>query len=140
MKRKYEQYSSTFKQKVLEKYCPGIIGRGFKSLAKRFKIQGGHKLIMYWYRSWDGNVRSLDHRKKGSRRPCLSNEEVKRHILNSVVSANTAGKSIRYEMVQKDVQKCLNREISLRTIQRYGKEKCGIRSKTTRELTDRDGE
>ena len=44
--------------------------------------------------------------------------EVKRHILNSVVSANTAGKSIRYKMGQKDVQICLNGQISLRIIQR----------------------
>ena len=44
----------------------------------------------------------------------MFNEKVKRHILNAIVSANTTGKYIRYEMVQKDVQKCLNREISLR--------------------------
>ncbi|CAF1522007.1 unnamed protein product, partial [Rotaria sordida] len=37
------------------------------SLAERFKIKGGYRLIMSWYRQWDGTVESLNRKRKGSR-------------------------------------------------------------------------
>ncbi len=46
MVHKYDKYTSHFKHNLLQEYRPGIFGCGFKVLAKRFKIKGGHKLIM----------------------------------------------------------------------------------------------
>ncbi|CAF4386552.1 unnamed protein product [Rotaria sp. Silwood2] len=76
MANEYEKYTSTFKQKVLEEYRPGIYGSGFKLLAKRFKIKGGHHLIMCWYQQWDGTVQSLNAKPRTGRPRTLTNEEV----------------------------------------------------------------
>ena len=46
MTRKYNKCTSQFKRSALEEYRPEIIGCGFKSLAKGFKVKGGHKVIM----------------------------------------------------------------------------------------------
>ncbi|CAF4777475.1 unnamed protein product, partial [Rotaria sp. Silwood2] len=60
-------YTSIFKHNVLEGYRSGVYGSGFKSLAKRFKIKGGHMLIKRWYRQWDGTVQSLNRKSRNGR-------------------------------------------------------------------------
>ena len=96
MNRKYDQYTSTFKHKVLEEYRPGVVECGFKALAKRFKIAGGHKRIMYWYRSWVGTVQSLDRKATCSRQRKLSSTDAKHYILDFIVAANNEYKPITY--------------------------------------------
>jgi len=76
MVHKYDKYTSHFKHNLLQEYRPGIFGCGFKALAKRFKIKGGHKLIMRWYHQWDGTVESLNHKTKGHRRRTMLPQEV----------------------------------------------------------------
>ena len=117
MNRKYERYSSAFKHKVLEEYRPGVVGCGFKALAKRFKITGGHKLIMYWYHSWDGTVQSLDRKATRSQQRKLSSEDAKRCILDLVATANSKYQPITYQMVQSHVETALDQKVSLRTVQ-----------------------
>ncbi|CAF3402309.1 unnamed protein product [Rotaria sp. Silwood2] len=135
--RKYDLYTSQFKHKVLEEYDRGISGCGFKSLAKRFKITGGHKLIMSWYSRWDGTGDSLDQRPRGHRTRTMTQQEVENYILDFVKSMNNQRIPVNYKKVQAYVESSLKREVSIRTIRRYGKE-CGIRWKKTRELTLRD--
>jgi hypothetical protein len=67
MKSNYNSYTSIFKHNVLEESRPGVYGCGFKSLAKRFKVKGGHTLIMRWYRQWDGTVQSLNRKSRDGR-------------------------------------------------------------------------
>jgi hypothetical protein len=45
---------------------------------------------------------------------------------------------VNYKMVQTHIESSLEREVSIRTIRRYG-ETNGIRWKQTREITTRDG-
>ncbi|CAF4509807.1 unnamed protein product, partial [Didymodactylos carnosus] len=57
-------------------YRRGIHGCGFKSLAKRFKIKGGHTLIAQRYRQWDGTSESLERKSGGGRPRSVTKQEV----------------------------------------------------------------
>ena len=127
-----------FKHKVLEEYRCRISGCGFKSLAKRFKIKGGHRLVMKWRHQWDGTVDSLNQKLRGHRTRVMTQQEVADHILEFVKSLNEKRMHVNYRTVQAHVKFELKREVPIRTIRRYGKE-CGIRWLKTREVTPRDG-
>jgi hypothetical protein len=134
----YNKYTSKFKHNVLEEYRPGVYGSGFKSLAKRFKIKGGHRLIMKWYRQWDGTVQSLNRRYKGGRPRTLTTNEVKHYVLDFVNMMNSQFKPVNYRIVQSNIEASLNKKVPLSTIQRYGKEECGLKWRKTHEITSRD--
>lgn len=51
---------------------------------------------------------------------------------------NNEFKPVNYRRVQENIKESLNRMIPMNTIQRYGKEECGIRSKKSREIMTRD--
>ncbi|CAF3944710.1 unnamed protein product [Rotaria sp. Silwood1] len=139
MARNYDTYTPQFKHTVLEQYRPGIFGYGFKSLAKRFKIQGGHRLIMSWYRQWNGTVESLNRKRKGGRPRTMTQEDVKDHILEFVESMNNKHVYVNYKIVQAHIKSVLKREVPIRTIRQYGKDN-GIKWKKTRETTLRDAD
>jgi hypothetical protein len=107
MIRKYDLYTSQFKHKVLQEYHRGVSDCGFKSLAKRFKITGGHKLIMSWYSRWDGTVDSLDQRPRGHRTRTMTQQEVKNYILDFVKSMNNQRIPVNYKKVQAHVESSL---------------------------------
>ncbi len=134
----YNRYPNFFKQNLLEEYHRGVFGSGFKSLVKRFKIKGGHKLIMHWYRQCNGTVQSLNSRSKGGRPRTLTKNEVKLYVLDFVRMMNNKFKTVNYRMIQSNIESSLDKKVPLSTIKRYGKQECGLRSKKTHELTLRD--
>jgi hypothetical protein len=137
MKSTYNSYSSIFKHNVLEEYRPGVYGCGFKSLAKRFKIKGGHKLIMRWYRQWNGTVQSLDQKLKDGGPSTMTKSEVKHYLSDFVATMNSQHKPVNYKIVQLHIEDSLGKRVPLSDIQRYGKE-CGIKWRKVQELTLRD--
>ena len=58
--QKYAEISLDKKQEILQEYQPGVRGKGFKALAKQYKIKSGHKTIRNWYQKWDGTKESLE--------------------------------------------------------------------------------
>lgn len=134
----YNEYTSVFKYNVLQEYRPEVYGCGFKSLAKRFKIKGGHKLIMHWYRQWDGTVQSLNRRSKGGRPRTITKNEVKDYVLDFVRMMNSQFKPVNYRMIQSNIEASLKKKVPLSTIQRYGKKECGLTWRKTHELSSRD--
>ena len=134
----HNRYTSTFKQNVLKEYRPGVYGCGFKPLAKRFKIKDDHKLIMKWYRQLDGTVQSFNRRSKGGRPRTLTPSEVKHYVLDFLNMMNSQYEPVNYRMVQSNVEASLNKMVLLSTLQRYGKEECGLKWKKIREIPSRD--
>ena len=134
---KYYKYTPQFKHNVLEEYRPEAIGCGFKSLAKRFKIKGGQKLIIGWYKRWDGSIDSLNPKPRGHRPRIMTTQEVKQYILKFVESMNRKRVQVNYKLVQAHIESQLNVKVSLRTIRRYGKS-CGIKWRKTRQMTSLD--
>jgi len=123
--------------------CLGIISLAstvldLNHIAKHFKIRGGHKLIMRWYRQWDDTVDSLNSKPKGCRARTMTKQEVKHHILDFLELMNSKRIPVNYKMMYAHVESSLSRKVPLRDIKRYGKEECGINCKRTHELTLRD--
>ncbi len=123
--------------------CLGIISLAstvldLNHIAKRFKIKGGHKLIMRWYRQWDDTVDSLNPKPKGCRARTMTTQEVKHHILDFVELMNSKRIPVNYKIMYLHVESSLGRKVPLRNIKRYGKEECGINCKRTHELTLHD--
>ena len=138
MMTQYNKFTSVFKHNVLQEYRHGIYGCEFRSLAKRFKIKGGHKLIMSWYARWNGTVESLEPKWAGDRPRTMTKDQVTDYILNFVDEMNMLYKPVNYKMIKECIESSFNRQFPLKTTQRYGKQDCGIKNKTAKELTTRD--
>ncbi|CAF1540469.1 unnamed protein product, partial [Rotaria sordida] len=95
----------------------------------------GHKLIKYWYSQWDGTVESLDPKPKGCPPRTLTTNELKHYVLDFVNMMNDEFKPVNYRMVQTNVEASLNKKVPLSTIQKYGKEECGLEWKKSHEIT-----
>ncbi|CAF4035503.1 unnamed protein product, partial [Rotaria sordida] len=95
---------------------------------------------MNWYRQWDGTVDSLNQESKGGRARTMTQQEVKVYILEFVKSMNNKSVYVDYKKVHAHMKFVLKREVSIRTLRRYGKES-GIKwKKKTREITLRDAD
>ena len=73
--QKFTAVSLDQKQQILQEYQPGVRGKGFKALAKRFEIKGSHSTIQKWYKKWDGSKESLKKESGGDRRSILTEKE-----------------------------------------------------------------
>ena len=124
-------YSTDFKQRVLEQYQSGVRGYGFKSLAQRFSITGGHQTIADWYSDWDGTEQSLISKPREGRPPILTSSEITNHIDSLVRRRNQQHRSINYRTVHDRVQLATGKLISNSSIRRIGRGNCRIKSKTT---------
>jgi transposase len=134
-----KHYSPHFKHNILTSYSPNTRGFGFKSLAKRYGIAGGHMTVSGWYRRWDGTAASLQ-RRQGSGRPTLLNPtQVAHHITGRIRRKNRKNEGNRYEQVATIIRKSTGKNVALRTIRRYGLERAGIKKKRTKKRTQREG-
>jgi transposase len=107
----------------------------FDSLAKQFNIKGGRRTIINWHKKWNGTVESLE-RKQGSGRPkVLSSTQVKNYIQIPIRNKNRSHQPVHYTQLLPSVQKKTNTNVSLRSIQRYGKEELGAKQKRTKKRT-----
>jgi hypothetical protein len=114
------QYSTNFKQHVLEHYKAGVRGSGFGALAARFDIPGGECTIRGWHSRWDGSPASLQRKPGSGRKPILSKEEVQQHIVAPIRSANRACKAVHYAPIRAELIQATGKQPSLRTIRHYG--------------------
>src|SRR5665647_2362227 len=124
-------YSTDFKQRVLEQYQLGVRGYGFKSLAHRFNITGGHQTIADWYSDWDGTEQSLISKPREGRPPILSSIESTNYIDSYVHQRNQQHRSVNYRSVRDRVLSATGKAISIRTVRRIGKEAKDIKWRTT---------
>jgi transposase len=116
---------------ILTQYQSKRHGSGFDALAQRYGIAGGGRTIKDWYDRWDGTPDSLK-RKPGAGRPrLLSEEEVRQHITTPIRKKNRQSHPVHYRDVLQPLRQNTGKRVSLRTVQRYGKENVGINSKRT---------
>lgn len=119
------------KHLILTQYSPQQHGHGFASLASRFGVAGGAKLISNWYHRWNGTAASLLEKKKIGRPRILKKSEVTRYIKQPVVRKNRSHTAVHYTDLVQRVHQNSGRQPSLRTIQRYGREDAAIRDRST---------
>lgn len=108
-----------FKQRVLEHYQPGKRGCGFRALAKRFDIDGGHNLVKYWHSIWDGTVESLQYHHAGGRPSLLSPQQQQLFAYNFVTRANRRHEPVQVDNVANNIKQATGVVVSRRRANKY---------------------
>lgn len=121
---------------ILSQYRSNTRGSGFDALAQKYSVAGGGKTIQRWYEQWNGTADSL-RRKPGAGRPhLLSEDEVHQHITTPIRKNNRRAKPVQYRDILAPLREETGKRVSLRTVQRYGKENADIKSKTSTTKTE----
>jgi len=128
---KMTRYTPAFKHTVLRAYCAGNRSHSFRALARRFKVPGGKSTISAWYRLWDGTSHSLERRHGSGRKALLTRKQVERLIVKPIRRCNRNHVAVEYHDLQEAVEEKVGHLVSLRTIQRQGKEAGGIQFHST---------
>ena len=80
-------------------------------------------------------IESLKLKRTGSRRRTMAKDQAADYILNFVDEMNMKYKPVNYKMIKEHIKDSLNKQFALKTIQRYGRQECSIKSKIAKELT-----
>lgn len=110
------------KHHILLEYSPHDTTRSFTALARRHAIKGGAQVIRLWHRRWNGTPASLQEQPRSGRPRVLSRAQVQRHIATPIRAAHRAHRSIQYTDLLPRVRAAAGAEVSLRTVQHYGKQ------------------
>jgi transposase len=114
-------FTPQLKHHILTQYQPRSRENGFTALARRYNITGGGETVRIWYRHWDGTAGSLE-RRCGSGRPrLLSRAQVNTLIRTPIRNKNRSHTSVHYTQLLPSVRQKSGTDISLRTLQNYGK-------------------
>ena len=130
-----KQFTPEQKHSILLEYSPHSHDHSFSALATRHSVTGGSKVIKRWYNRWNGTSNSLQHKKGAGRPRILTATEVDRHIRIPIQKANRSYRPIHYPEVEAVVKEKTGKEVSDRTIRRYGKEELGARQITGKKRT-----
>jgi transposase-like protein len=125
------KYTPLFKDQVLREYCPGNRGQSFRFLARRFGIKGGESVVRTWYHRWKGNPQSLERKPGSGGRYVLTPKEVEHYILRPLERRNQKHQPVHYTELKGPVERAVGHPVSVRAIQRRGKEEAGCRSHST---------
>ncbi len=133
MEKRY--FTADQKQLILEQYSPRDRIHSFSALAQQFRVAGGKGTVQRWYKHWNGTVESLQHRKRSGRPSVLKKEERRRHVLQPIQRRNRSHHPILYPELLSRVVTNSGRQLSLRTLRRYGKKDEGIKYRRTMATT-----
>jgi hypothetical protein len=93
-----------------------------------------------WLQRWDGSDASLERKRGSGRARVLSTAEVSRHVRAPILAANRAHRAIHYTELLPVVRQKTGTAVSLRSLQRYGKEELGGRDKRSKKRTADESE
>jgi hypothetical protein len=128
-------FNAEQKNMILTLYRHHDRSSSFSALARRFCIKGGKGTVQRWHRRWNHDAASLL-RKKGAGRPrILSKPQVTRYVRQPIQRSNRKHEPIHYSTLLPRVIDNSGKNLSLRTLQRYGKEDAHCRAKRTHIIT-----
>lgn len=127
--------SAEHKNAILLEYIPRSSTHSFAALAHRHAVRGGEWVVRSWYRRWDGTPASLEMQPRSGRPRILSKAEVSRHVRAPILAANRVHRAVHYTTLLHTVKAKTGKELSLRTLRRYGKDQLGARHKRTKKRT-----
>jgi transposase len=134
------EFTPQHKHNILTHYCAGVRGSGFAALARRFAVKGGAGVILRWHVRWDGTPASLQEQPRSGRPRTLSRAEISRHVRAPLLAANRAHRAVHYTTLLPAVRAKTGKELSLRTLRRYGKEQLGAKQKRSKKRTAGESE
>lgn len=132
--------SAEAKHHILLEYAPHDATRSFAALAARHAVAGGKRTVQRWHERWNGTPASLEEQLRTGRPRVLSRAEVSRHVRAPILAANRAHRAIHYSDLLPAVREKTGKEMSLRSLQRYGKEELGAKQKHTKKRTAAESE
>lgn len=135
-----KQLSDETKHAILLEYQPHSPTHGFAALAARHSIAGGRKTVERWHSRWNGTPASLKHQSGAGRPHALSKAEVSRHVRAPILAANRAHRAVHYTDLLPSVQQKTGKDVSLRSVQRYGKQELGARDKHSKKRTAQESQ
>jgi hypothetical protein len=91
--------------------------------------------IWIWRLRWNRTPPSLERKKGSGKAPLLTPAEVSRHIRAPILAANRAHRVVTYPTLLPEVQRKTGKNLALRTLQDYGKQRLQARVKHTRKRT-----
>jgi hypothetical protein len=135
-----QTFTAQQKHTILSQYRAGSRDASFRALARRFAVEGGGQTIQKWHQHWDGTPQSLQTRQRTGRPRVLSTEEVQQYVRAPILRANRAHKPVHYPALLPTVQAKTGKELSLRTLRRYGKEELGAKQRRGKKRTADESE
>jgi hypothetical protein len=129
------QLSSQTKHHILLEYRPHSPTHSFSALAATHGVAGGKRTIMRWHKQWNGTAQSLEHRKGAGRPRVLSRVQVTRHVRTPILAANRSHRPIHYTSLLPKAQQKTHKQISIRTLRRYGQQQLHVKQKHTTKRT-----
>jgi hypothetical protein len=135
-----KQFSADAKHHILLEYRAHSPTHSFAALAAAHGVEGGEQTVRKWHARWNGTAQSLEH-KAGSGRPrVLSKTQVKLHVAAPIRNSNRAARVVRYSKLLPQVQANSGKNLSLRTLQRYGHDEAGARQTRGKKRTAEERE
>lgn len=133
------KFTAEQKQLILSQYSAHDHSRSYRSLAHQYGISKDGRTVRRWMKRWDGTIESLKQRKGAGRPRILTPLQAHNHITQPVTAANRRHQPIHYRSIHTRLQHSLNKSMSLRSVQRYGRSMCKIKDKTVipRESSER---
>jgi hypothetical protein len=110
------------KHSILLEYQPHSHDHSFAALAHRHGIKGGYKVIERWYDRWNGTSSSLEEKPHPGGQRILNTQEVQRYVAPRIRAKNRSAQRVHYTDIHEAVEEKTGKHMSLRTLQRYGKE------------------
>ena len=129
------QLSAEAKYHILLEYAANDATRSFADLAARHAVKGGERVLRNSHQRWDGTPASLQHKRGAGRPRALNSTQVQLHVQRPIRAANRAQRAVHYTELLPVVRQRTGTNISLRSLQRYGKEELRARDKQTKKRT-----
>lgn len=133
-------FTPELKHHILQQHSTNPDECSFAALAQRYGVKGGRKVVRDWWLAWDGTSASLQRKEGSGKQPLLSTAQIRRHIATPIRAANRAHRAISYTSLLPQVQAATGKQLSLRTLQDYGKKELGGKQASTRKRTAHESE
>jgi len=126
-------YSTEYKQQVVTYYIQHQSSTSFRAVAALFNVKGGPSTVYRWY----NRRNSLQTKARSGRPSILSTREIDTHIKNKIIAKNRLHQAVHYTNLINNIKTATNKNVSLRTIQRIGKNTLNVKlKKTCKRTTD----
>lgn len=135
-----KQFPPEQKHSILLEYTFQSRTHSFAALAARHGVAGGEQTVRRWHKQWDGTPQSLEHKKGAGRPRVLSRREVQQHVRTPILRANRAHRAVHYSKLLPSVLQKTGKELSARTLRRYGKEELGAKLRKGKKRTADESE
>jgi hypothetical protein len=115
------------KHSILTHYTQRRKGETLTQILALHDVVASRRSVEKWRQRWNGTISSLQHRAASGRPRVLSKAQVLRHVAAPIRNANRAARAVRYPKLLPQVRAESHSNVSLRTLQRYGRDEGGGR-------------